>query len=107
MTDNPQQEVVARICDRLRDGVTVQTKRMFGGVSVMVDGELWVSVGKRGDLLVRVNHERYADLCARDGVSAARMGERDMGPGWLVVDAAHTSNADIDFWLGEASRHGR
>lgn len=76
---------------------------MFGGRVFMVDGKLLVSAGGDGDLLVRVDPARADELLAVDGARIAEMGERSMGPSWLLVDAdAVESSEDLTFWLDAA-----
>ncbi|MEO9246880.1 TfoX/Sxy family protein [Citricoccus nitrophenolicus] len=53
----------------------------------MVGGKLALTSGRDG-LLVRVDPERSAELLKKPGARQAVMGERDMGPSWLTVDAA-------------------
>ncbi|WMY78804.1 GyrI-like domain-containing protein [Citricoccus sp. I39-566] len=66
---------------------TVQRRWMFGHRGFMVGGKLALTSGRDG-LLVRVDPERSAELLKKPGARQAVMGERDMGPSWLTVDAA-------------------
>lgn len=75
---------------------------MFGGLAFMVADKLVVSVGREA-LLVRVDHERHAELVTRPGAHEAEMGAgRSMGTGWLeVAESALADDADLRFWLAE------
>lgn len=77
---------------------------MFGGTAFMVDDSLAVSVGKGGDLLVRIDPARYDELLTRPGAHPAVMGERSMGPCWIRVDVAP---GDLPFWVDVALQRER
>ncbi|MFB9378200.1 TfoX/Sxy family protein [Kineococcus gynurae] len=98
------------LLDRVRAALAGRELRevaMFGGRAVMVDGAMLVSVGRGGDLLVRIDPARHDELVARPGAGPAVMGtDRPMGPGWITVSAdALDEEADLAFWLGVAAEH--
>ena len=78
------------LADRIRELVATEQgldeKRMFGGLSFLVNGNMSVAASGKGGLLVRVSPEDTADLLD-DHVHTAIMGGREMR-GWLRVDAA-------------------
>ncbi len=78
--------------------------RMFGGLSFMVNDKMIVNVRRAGDLLVRVDPRRSPELVAHHGARPAEMGAgRDMGPGWLHVDAELVSTDEkLRLWLDVA-----
>ncbi|MEP6562433.1 MAG: TfoX/Sxy family protein [Nakamurella sp.] len=78
--------------------------RMFGGVSFMVDGRMAVATGREGDLLVRIDPDRYASLREVPGAQEAVMGpDRPMGPGWIRVARPHLETHDeLSFWIRAA-----
>ncbi|WP_423462728.1 TfoX/Sxy family protein [Promicromonospora sp. MS192] len=73
-------------------------KRMFGGLSFLVDGTLAVAV--RGDgLLVRVGADAAEELADTTAARRAVMGARTMA-GWLDVPAdALGSEAGLTTWV--------
>ncbi|MFE7508029.1 TfoX/Sxy family protein [Promicromonospora sp. NPDC057488] len=73
-------------------------KRMFGGLSFLVGGNLAVAV--RGDgLLVRVGPDAAAELARTTAASQAVMGARVMA-GWLDVPAtALGSEPELATWV--------
>lgn len=71
---------------------------MFGGRAFMVDDTLVVSVGERGDLLLRCAPDRVEELLECPGASWAQMRERPMSRGWLRVTGDEVSD---DGMLGE------
>lgn len=92
----------ARVRKALADRPT-REQPMFGGVSFMVDDRLLVATGRDGSLLVRVDPDRSQEHLSRRGAKQAVMGQRDMGPGWLRVEAAGIeSDEDLRSWLDVA-----
>jgi TfoX/Sxy family transcriptional regulator of competence genes len=86
----------------LLDVPTVE-KRMFGGISFMVDDAMLLSVRGSGDLLVRVDPERSSELISGHGASLTTMGKRSMGPSWLTVPADRLgTDEQLRFWLDVA-----
>jgi hypothetical protein len=91
--------------ERVREllaGRDVREKRMFGGVSFMVDDRMVVSVRGDGSLLVRLDPARCEEFLAMGAVRAEMGVGRDMGPSWLSVPA---SDGRVEFWLGLALEH--
>jgi TfoX/Sxy family transcriptional regulator of competence genes len=74
---------------------------MFGGLSFMVNEKMVASVRSDGDLLVRVDPERSAELVTRDGARPAEMGAgRAMGAGWIdVAEEAIATDEQLSFWI--------
>lgn len=97
------------LAERLRgilSGRDVREVAMFGGVAFMVDARMAVCAGRDGDLLVRVDPARYADLLTIAGAHAAFMGERSMAPGWLTVDRSDLDGTDqLGFWVDVGLDH--
>ncbi len=99
------------LLSRVRDAVgatsVVREVNMFGGRAFMVNEKMLVSVGRGGDLLVRVDPERSGELLAAAGARQAEMGAgRSMGPGWVTVaeEAVATDDA-LDFWISVAAEY--
>lgn len=108
MQSDPAQETLAqRIRASLASHQDVREKRMFGGVSFMVDGQLAVAAGKDGDLLVRVDPAQYQDLLSAGGQPAFMGASRPMGEGWMNVpmDIIADDKA-LNWWItvGRTSR---
>ncbi|NNH70657.1 TfoX/Sxy family protein [Nocardia uniformis] len=79
-------EVLAeRIRDALGpDRVDAIEKKMFGGLSFMIDGNMAVAASGRGGLLARVDPNEATELLRRKSVETMTMGGREMH-GWLHV----------------------
>ena len=105
---NPaQQALLGRVRAALPTGHPVREVAMFGGRAVVLDGTMLLSVGKAGDLLVRVDPTRHEELLAHPGARPARMGaDRPMGPGWISVEAAGLcTDEQLARWLALALEH--
>lgn len=97
----PPMTTVDRVRALLAAEPSTREIRMFGGVSFMVDDKMVVNVRRAGDLLVRVDPRRSPELVAQHGARRTEMGAgRDMGPGWLHVDAGLVATDDeVRAWL--------
>lgn len=97
MTDN--EPLVERVRDVLAAEPSLREVAMFGGRAFMVNDKMVVHVDKSGDLLVRADPARAAELLARPGARPAQMGPgRAMGNSWITVDRASAA-ADLDGWI--------
>ncbi|MCU1421434.1 MAG: hypothetical protein JWN36_1085 [Microbacteriaceae bacterium] len=105
-----QHALVDRTRNLLGNEPTLREVAMFGGRSLMVNGAMIVSVRKTGELLVRVDAERDAELLRRPGATRGAMGprRRAMAVGWIAVDADTVATDDsLSFWVGEALAYNR
>lgn len=99
-------EQVRELVSERTEASDVVEKRMFGGVGFMVRGKLTVWAAKDGRLIARVADERGPQLAERVGVELGVMGERSMGPGWLVVSPEALADEDaLTFWVEESLAH--
>ncbi|WP_223172789.1 TfoX/Sxy family protein [Microbacterium sp. NIBRBAC000506063] len=101
-------ELADRIRSLLSDEPTCEQKRMFGSLAFLVYGRIVAAAWGEGDLLVRVDPERSADLLLSDGVRQAEMGPRrkKMGLGWLDVPAEVVADDErLLFWIDAAREY--
>lgn len=106
----PEQTLlVERVAALLADEPLVREVSMFGARAVMVNEKMVVAALKTGGLLVRVDADRHEELLTRAGASQARMGPgRDMGPGWIEVEAEALAAAEqLAEWVGIAMERNR
>lgn len=99
------------LATRLRDALadepgTITAKKMFGGLAILVDGNM--AVGVYGDgLLVRTDPADQQALLAEPGTRPFDMASHPM-KGWLVVDAEHCAeDTDLRRWLARGVTHAR
>lgn len=100
----------AELTERLRARLSgAREVSMFGGRSFMVNGKIVASALRDGDLLVRVDAARHDELVTLPGASQAQMGaERDMGAGWIAIDASSLATSDqLSFWIDIALEYNR
>ena len=108
MKADPARETLAqRIRETLAPRTDVQEKRMFGGVSFMVNGQLAVAAGREGHLPVRVDPAQYQDLLASGGEPAFMGRDRPMGPGWMRVPVGIIADDEVLAWWVAVGRTSR
>jgi hypothetical protein len=79
----------------------VREVSMFGGLSFMVGDLMVVAAGRFGDLLVRIDPARYAELRDVPGAQPAVMGaDRPMGPGWIRISPEGVATDErLAYWI--------
>jgi TfoX/Sxy family transcriptional regulator of competence genes len=89
------------LAGRLRERLPgLATKRMFGGLAFLADGNMLVCVAG-DDLMVRVGKEATADALAEPGAQPMMMGTRTSA-GWVLVDGAALDDDELEKWIGRA-----
>ena len=98
--------LAARLREMLdgEDGLT--EKRMFGGLAILLHGNM--AVGVYGDgLLVRSDPATQDELLAEPGAHVFDMGGRPM-KGWLVIGPdGCTDDADLNRWVARGVAYAR
>jgi TfoX/Sxy family transcriptional regulator of competence genes len=102
-----RETLAERVRTALTDGRPVREISMFGGLSFLVDDSMVVAAGRDGDLLVRIDPARQAELLGVPGAQPAVMGSgRPMGSGWLRVSAEGlATDEQLAFWVGVGLGH--
>lgn len=99
------------LADRLRvatqDEPGLTEKRMFGGISFLVHGNLAVCASSQGDLMVRVDPAEVDELLDEPRVARMVMGSRPM-KGWVRVglDAVGVEG-DLQAWIDRGVGYAR
>ncbi len=87
------------------DGVT--EKRMFGGLSFLIDGNMSVSVSGRGGLMLRCDPAHTEALVAKPHAERVVMRGREMD-GWLRVDVEGVkTRRQLQTWVGRGVGYAR
>jgi TfoX/Sxy family transcriptional regulator of competence genes len=87
-----------RIRDILSDRTDVVEKKMFGGLTFMVSGNMCVGVSKER-LMVRVGPDQFADSIAQAHARPMDMQGKPM-KGFIFVDAdGFASDEDLNAWV--------
>ncbi|MDT0157808.1 TfoX/Sxy family protein [Microbacterium sp. ARD32] len=98
-----QEELVERIRELIADQPVQREVSMFGGRCIMINDKMIVGAQKDGGLLVRVDAEQHDELVLRSGARQATMGPgREMGPGWITVDAEELDADQLASWIDVA-----
>ena len=87
-----------RIREQLTDNSTVTEKRMFGGLSFLVQGNM--ACGVIGtDMVVRVGQEQYTEALLRPHSREMDFTGRSM-KGWVYVgESGYESDEDLADWV--------
>lgn len=105
---HPDQE---RLLDGVRDGLRhlgtdVEERRMFGGITMMLDGNMLCCVARTG-LMVRVGAESEAEALAHPSAQPC-MGTGRRMAGFIMVDHdGLATRKDVVYWLGLARAYVR
>lgn len=105
----PQHALLQRVHDLIVAEPDVREVSMFGGRAIMVNNKIIVSVGKDGNLLVRVDPTNHESLLNQPGAAQAEMGAgRTMGRGWISVHPeALEDDHHLASWLSTALIYNR
>jgi TfoX/Sxy family transcriptional regulator of competence genes len=77
---------------------TIQSKKMFGGVAYLLNGNMAVGISN-SSLMVRVDKAEYDDLLKRPHVRVFDLTGRPMA-GWVLVDEDGISeDEDLRTWV--------
>jgi TfoX/Sxy family transcriptional regulator of competence genes len=77
----------------------VDEKRMFGGVGMMVNGNMAVAVRGKGGLLVRIDPDDADEVLREPGAKMMKMRGKPMR-GWITVDpSACSDRAGVRRWV--------
>lgn len=90
--------LIERVRAALKRVPRVAERRMFGGVTFMVNGKMCISVG-RGRLMCRIDPEVHDAAVARPGVRTVKMNGRAYR-GFVHVQEASVGTArDLAYWV--------
>ena len=79
-------------------GVEFDRRKMFGGLSFMVDGKMCIGVGDE-QLMCRIGPEVYDQALARHGCEIMAFTGRPMKGFVYVSKEGHEKDQDFAFWL--------
>ncbi|WP_412542918.1 TfoX/Sxy family protein [Longispora sp. K20-0274] len=79
-------DLADRVADILTGRPGMSTRRMFGGLAWLVNGNMAVVVRGQGGLLVRVDPGQHEILLAEPGTDTMIMRGRELS-GWMTVTA--------------------
>jgi len=78
----------------------ITEKKMFGGLTFLIDGNMACGVSK-DNLMIRIGRDATGAALARPNVRMLDMAGRPM-KGWVLVESAGTeSDDDLRRWVGQ------
>ena len=87
-----------RVREVLSPLASAQEKKMFGGLALMVSGNMTVAV-IRDDLVVRVGLEKYQAALDKPGADLFMPTGKPMA-GWVAVAPdGHRTDEDLKYWI--------
>lgn len=93
------------LADRIREALQhlpeVEEKKMFRGVTFMVDGKMCISVSA-GNMMVRIDPAMSESLLASYDCKTMVMKNREYKGYLLVHEMALNDKQTFDFWIGQA-----
>jgi TfoX/Sxy family transcriptional regulator of competence genes len=101
------EELAARIRALVAGEPSLTEKKMFGGLSFLVGGNMAVAASGQGGLLVRVDPEQSDELVAGTEAYLMEMRGRSMA-GWLRVDSEHVrTDRELARWVELGTAYAR
>lgn len=101
------EELLDRLREILEGEPGYSERAMFGGVAIMLDGNMCVGVMKGGGMMVRLSKEEGDAALAEPHVREMEFTGRPMR-GWVVVAAEGvTTGAELRDWTDRAVRYVR
>ncbi len=101
------EDLAERIRGLVGDEPGLTEKKMFGGLSFLIGGNMAVAASGQGGLLVRVDPEESDELVASTPAFLMEMAGKSMR-GWLRLDSADvSSDADLARWVGRGTIYAR
>src|SRR2546425_3622490 len=94
----PREALVERVRAALAHTPRVAEKRMFGGITFMVNGKMCISAGHQR-LMCRIDPELHETAIARRGVRTVRMKGRAYRGFVYVREEAVASRRDLHYWV--------
>jgi len=94
-------DLTDRIRPLLPQNRRIEEKRMFGGLAIMLDGNMVVCPTKEGSLIVRVGKDGMEEAL-RAGARPMEMGGRTMSGFVLVTGDALEDDKALSGWVARA-----
>jgi TfoX/Sxy family transcriptional regulator of competence genes len=93
------EQLATRIRDRVAGEAGLTEKKMFGGLAVLLNGNMAVAASGQGGLLVRVDPAESAELVEITPATEMEMRGRSMA-GWLRLDSADVeADEELSTWV--------
>jgi TfoX/Sxy family transcriptional regulator of competence genes len=91
----------------LKDERALEEKRMFGGLGMLLNGNMAVAVRGKGGLLVRIDPDDADEALREPGAKLMKMRGKTMR-GWITVDpTACTRRSDVHRWVKRGVKYAK
>jgi TfoX/Sxy family transcriptional regulator of competence genes len=101
------EELADRIRLEIGDEPALAEKKMFGGLSFLIGGNMAIAASGQGGILVRVDPEESDELVASTEATTMEMRGREM-KGWLRVDSEHVgTKQQLAEWVERGTSYAR
>lgn len=92
------EKLTQRVRDALSDVPKVKEKKMFRGITFMVNGKMCISVGDE-EIMYRIDPEIFDEALEKNGARPMIHGERTMRGFVFVHQSAIARKKDFDYWV--------
>src|SRR5580765_2333268 len=92
------EKLTNRVRQALSDIRSVEEKRMFSGITFMVNGKMCISVGD-DRIMCRINPTIHDEVVVRKGVRSVQMKGREYRGYVYVSEEGIKTKKDFDFWV--------
>ena len=93
------EKLTKRVREALADLPNVEEKRMFSGITFMVNGKMCISVGD-DRIMCRIDPNIHDDVVVRNGARGVHMKGREYRGYVYVSEEGIKAKKDFDFWVG-------
>jgi len=93
------EKLTARVREALSHLGDVEEKKMFSGITFMVNGKMCISVGD-DRIMCRIDPTIHDDVVERNGARTVHMKGRDYIGYVYVSEEGIKAKRDFDFWVG-------
>jgi TfoX/Sxy family transcriptional regulator of competence genes len=101
------EEVAHRLRELLQDEDDITEKQMFGGLAFLLNGNMSVTVSRRGGILVRIDPKDTEQALAKPHVTRMEMGKKQMN-GWIYVDPeGFRTKRQLEPWVRRSIRFAK
>jgi len=100
------EQLAGRIRDLVGEDLDVTEKRMFGGLTFLVNGNMSVTVSGRGGLMVRLDPDEAGSFLDGRVVVPFEMRGKPM-KGWLRVTEAGFESEELREWVERSVEYAR
>jgi TfoX/Sxy family transcriptional regulator of competence genes len=92
------EELTERVREALADVPRVKEKKMFRGITFMINNKMCMSVGDE-ELMCRIDPEIFDEALEKNGARPMIHGEREMKGFVFVHQSAISRKKDFDYWI--------